>query len=75
MQLGEGLWGLGELDLLATKTGGRDRGAKNPDAMTELERISRWLMGDTFPKAPALLLLRDVVFLHKLLLEDTSLLK
>eukprot|EP00467_Chlorarachnion_reptans_P010822 CAMPEP_0114525784 /NCGR_PEP_ID=MMETSP0109-20121206/22631_1 /TAXON_ID=29199 /ORGANISM="Chlorarachnion reptans, Strain CCCM449" /LENGTH=5518 /DNA_ID=CAMNT_0001707433 /DNA_START=63 /DNA_END=16619 /DNA_ORIENTATION=+ len=74
---------LEQLDLMFTipprkkrgRGGGFDRGARNPDAMTEIERMSRWIMGDSFPKAPEILLLRDIVFLHKLLLEPAALLK
>eukprot|EP00466_Bigelowiella_natans_P015194 jgi/Bigna1/85176/estExt_fgenesh1_pg.C_20373 len=57
------------------RVAGHVRGAQNPDAMTDLERQSRWIMGEAFDQAPEVLLLRDVIFLHRLILEPAALLK
>ncbi|KNC47257.1 uncharacterized protein AMSG_03687 [Thecamonas trahens ATCC 50062] len=47
---------------------GRNRGATNPDAMSDVERLVRWAASD-WSALPAFAALRDLIFLFKLSLE------
>lgn len=63
------------MEIPKESTSGRERGrggAHNPDAMSPVERLTRWMCVSTWEKLPEFLQYRDMIFIQRLMLSPTS---